>query len=604
MTRSRERALSQRGAAGVTVLSLPGLLAACGGGAERRRGRRGAEGRPQLLELGALHRHAVDPKSGRPERPDDAPAVHGGDRHQGQLLRGRQRQRRLLREGPGEAVRGEGIDRDIIVSTDNDRFLGEYITNDWALKLDKSLIPNISNLIDAQASPPFDPNRDYSLPWFSGMDGIAWNEDLTGPVTTVTQLLEDPKLKGKVGVWNSMGDTLGLIMLENGDDPAKVTDESFDRALAVVQKAQDAGQIRRFYGNDYAQPLATGDLAASMAWSGDIFALQVPKVKWGIAEKGGIIWTDNMLIPLGGSVPTASTYMNFVYDPKIAAELALGGGYISSVKGVREEAVKLDPERGGQHARLPHRRDVLADAPERSDDVLEPRLREEVARGPGQVGRRDGVVLPPTQGLHAVPPPCAGSPLAGDLLRHPDGVPRLPVAAVGALPALRVHVGVLELLERRQRLPRATDPLVPLCRHRDGRLPRARVSARVLDRISGRSVAEPLPPLHHRAVLRHVPRADAGVAEHPRRPGAGRRPPPRPPHPRPGRASARDDVRRRLRHHLQLLPLHGAAAVRLSRADRSAPARGGEGPLRVVDARRFSRSRCRSRRPASSPARC
>ena len=102
------------------------------------------------------------------------------------------------------------------------------------------------------------------------MDGIAWNENLTGPVTTVTQLLEDPKFKGKVGVWNSMGDTLGLVMLENGDDPAKVTDETFDRALAVIQKAQDAGQIRRFYGNDYAQPLANGDLAASMAWSGDI----------------------------------------------------------------------------------------------------------------------------------------------------------------------------------------------------------------------------------------------------------------------------------------------------------------------------------------------
>ena len=176
------------------------------------------------------------------------------------------------------------------------------------------------------------------------MDGIAWNEDVTGPVTTVTQLLEDPELKGKVGVWNSMGDTLGLVMLENGDDPAKVTDESFDRALAVIQKAQDSGQIRRFYGNDYAQPLARGDLAASMAWSGDILNLGLPKIKWGITEKGGIIWTDNMLIPLGGSVPTASTYMNFVYDPKIAAQLSLGADYISSVKGVKEEAAKLNPD--------------------------------------------------------------------------------------------------------------------------------------------------------------------------------------------------------------------------------------------------------------------
>ena len=98
------------------------------------------------------------------------------------------------------------------------------------------------------------------------MDGIAWNEKITEPVTTVTQLLTDPKLKGKVGVWNSMGDTLGLVMLENGDDPAKVTDETFDRALAVIQKAQDAGQIRRFYGNDYAQPLATA--TSPRAWRG------------------------------------------------------------------------------------------------------------------------------------------------------------------------------------------------------------------------------------------------------------------------------------------------------------------------------------------------
>ena len=339
--------LLQRGAAGVTVLSLPGLLAACGGGG----GGDGGDGGElkDVLNFSNWELYIDTPSTRKAAGLTGPTTLQQFTAKTGIKVNYYED----VNDNPGyfakvqgRLSRGEGIDRDIIVSTDNDRFLGEYITNDWALKLDKSLIPNISNLIDAQAHPPFDENRDYSLPWFSGMDGIAWNEDLTGPVTTVTQLLEDPKLKGKVGVWNSMGDTLGLVMLENGDDPAKVTDESFDRALAVVQKAQDAGQIRRFYGNDYAQPLATGDLAASMAWSGDIFGLQVPKVKWGIPEQGGIIWTDNMLIPLGGSVPTASTYMNFVYDPKIAAELALGAGYISSVKGVREEAAKLDPNAG------------------------------------------------------------------------------------------------------------------------------------------------------------------------------------------------------------------------------------------------------------------
>jgi len=246
----------------------------------------------------------------------------------------------------GPLSQGDGIGRDIIVSTDNDRPLGQYISQGWAQKLDKDLIPNISNLIAAQQHPPFDPDREYSLPWLSGMDGIAWNEDLTDPVTTVDKLFTDPKLKGKVTVWGSMGDTLGLVLLANGDDPAKVTDAAFAAAVAKVQKAVDSGQIRRFTGNDYADPLARGDLAACFAWSGDVAQLIAdnPKLHWNIPDTGGIIWTDNMIIPTGGSVPTASTYMNFVYDPKIAAQIAVGTSYISAVAGVKDEAVKLDPK--------------------------------------------------------------------------------------------------------------------------------------------------------------------------------------------------------------------------------------------------------------------
>ena len=336
--------LLRRGAAGGALLAFPSLLAACGGGDG------GSESSGELKDVlnfsnWELYMDTADTrKAAGLTGPTTLQQFTAETQIKVNYFEDVNSNSEYFATVQGRLRQGQGIDRDIIVSTDNDRFLGEYLTNDWALKLDKGLIPNIANLIDAQASPPFDPSREYTLPWFSGMDGIAWNEDLTGPITTVTQLLEDSKLKGKVGVWNSMGDTLGLVMLENGDDPAKVTDESFDRALAVIQKAQDSGQIRQFYGNNYAQPLARGDLAATMAWSGDIFGLGDPKLTWAIPEKGGIIWTDNMLIPLEGSVPTASTYMNFVYDPKIAAELALGAGYISSVKGVNDEAAKLDPD--------------------------------------------------------------------------------------------------------------------------------------------------------------------------------------------------------------------------------------------------------------------
>jgi spermidine/putrescine transport system substrate-binding protein len=336
--------LLRRGAAGITLLSLPSLLAACGGGGG------GGEGGGELkdvLNFSNWELYIDTPDTRKAAGLTGPTTLEQFTTESGIKVNYYEdviSNSEYFAKVQGRLRQGDGIGRDIIVSTDNDRFLGDYITNGWAQELDKSLIPNIDNLIDAQASPPFDPERKYTLPWFSGMDGIAWNEDVTGPVTSVTQLLTDPKLKGKVGVWNSMGDTLGLIMLENGDDPTKVTDETFDRAIAVVQKAQDAGQIRKFYGNDYAQPLATGDLAASMAWSGDILNLGDPKLKWVVPDKGGIIWTDNMLIPTGGSVPTASTYMNFVYDPTIAAQLALGANYISSVTGVKDEATKLNPD--------------------------------------------------------------------------------------------------------------------------------------------------------------------------------------------------------------------------------------------------------------------
>jgi spermidine/putrescine transport system substrate-binding protein len=329
--------LLRRGAAGVTVLSLPGLLAACGGGDD------GGGGEVEDVLNFSNWPFYMDTEGKRHPTLEQFTAQTGIEVNYFEDINSNDE---YFAKIQGRLAQGQGIDRDIIVATDNSRFPALYVEEGWVQELDKDRIPNISNLIDAQASPPFDSEREYSLPWLSGMDGIAWNEKLTGPVTSITQLFEDAKLKGKVTVFSEMADTLGLVLLDNGDDPAAVTDEAFDRALERVQASVDSGQIRRFTGNDYVQPLATGNLAACIAWSGDIASVVAdnPHLKWAIPEKGGIIWTDNMFIPLEGSVPTACEYMNFVYDPKIAAQIAVGTSYISSVKGIKEEAVKLDPD--------------------------------------------------------------------------------------------------------------------------------------------------------------------------------------------------------------------------------------------------------------------
>jgi len=349
--------LLRRGAIGLGAISVPGLLAACGGGGGGGGGSASSSQKlNKVLEFANWPYYIDTPMTLKAAGINKPTTLKQFEQKTGIKVNYYEEinsNPEYFAKVQGRLSKGEGIGRDIIVSTDNDRFLGDYISNHWAQKLDKSLIPNIKNLIPAQQHPPFDPNRDYSLPWASGMDGIGWNEKQTDPVTSVKQLFEDPKLKGRVGVWNSMGDTLGLVILENGDDPANVTDAVFNRAIARVQKAVDSGQIRKFYGNEYAAVLEKGDLAASMAWSGDIANLGDPKIHWNVPTQGGIIWTDNMLIPLGGSVPTASTYMNFMYDPMISAQWAVGANYISSVKDVKSDAVKLDPKAGSNDLTFP-----------------------------------------------------------------------------------------------------------------------------------------------------------------------------------------------------------------------------------------------------------
>jgi spermidine/putrescine transport system substrate-binding protein len=340
--------LLRRGAAAGIVISIPGVLAACGGDDTEAAGTT-TGGSKQLAKTLRFSNWTlyidVDEKTKKHPTLDQFKQKTGTTVQYTEDINDNAS---YFGKIQGPLSQGQSIDRDIIVLTDNSRFPGLLIDKGWAEKLDKGAIPNIKNLQPALQHPSFDPNREYSLPWQSGMTGIATNTKLTGgkPVTSMDTLLEDPKFKGKVTLLTEMADTMSLVMLANGDDPTKVTDQSFNAAYDRIKKAVDSGQIRQFTGNDYAAPLSKGDLMAAMSWSGDVVQLSADNADlvWNLPESGGDIWTDNMLIPKGGDVFTASTYMNFVYDPKIAAQIAAYVNYVTPVKGAKEEAAKIDPK--------------------------------------------------------------------------------------------------------------------------------------------------------------------------------------------------------------------------------------------------------------------
>jgi len=333
--------LLRRAALGAGLLSVPGLLAACGGSSG------GGGSKKELADTLVFSNWTYymdkDKKTKKWRTLEAFKKKFGVNVKYTEDINSNSQ---FFGKIQGPLSRGQSIDRDLIVLTDNERFLATMIDKGWVEKLDKDALPNIQNLVDVQKSPPFDTHRDYSLPWASGMTGIAYNAKLTKPVTSMEQLLEDKTLKGKVSVLDNISDTLGLVMLSNGDDPSRVTDDTFKSAIGRVKTASDSGQLRQITGNDYTGPLANGDLAACVAWSGDIDQLQADNanLRWGIPKAGGMIWTDNVLIPKGGDAYTASVFMNYIYDPEVAAKLYGTIHYISPVKGSREALAKIDPE--------------------------------------------------------------------------------------------------------------------------------------------------------------------------------------------------------------------------------------------------------------------
>jgi spermidine/putrescine transport system substrate-binding protein len=243
---------------------------------------------------------------------------------------------------------GQDTGRDVWCSTD--WLVARFIRLGWVQELDKGNLPNVEkNLEDSLADVQFDPGRKFSIPWQSGFAGIGYNPDATGgkAIESMDQLLTDPALKGRVTLLTEMRDTMGLVLLALGKDPADFTDADFEEAIGELRKARDAGQIRGFTGNDYTAGLASGEIAACVAWTGDVVQLKAdnPKLGYALPSTGHMLWSDNFVIPNQAKhKKNAETLINYYYDPEVFADVAAYVNYIPPVKGTADVLTADDPE--------------------------------------------------------------------------------------------------------------------------------------------------------------------------------------------------------------------------------------------------------------------
>ncbi|MFE5920038.1 spermidine/putrescine ABC transporter substrate-binding protein [Streptomyces sp. NPDC056468] len=228
--------------------------------------------------------------------------------------------------------------RDLVVISD--WMCARFVRLGWVQEMDRARQPNVTKYLDPLLrSPAFDPGRKYTVPWQSGITGIAYNRRRLGrDIHSVAELWASD-LKGRVTLLSGLDEAFALLMQGNGVDITRWTADDFHTVCDQVDRQVRKGQIRRFTGNDYIKDLSSGDVLACQAYSGDVIQLQAddPDIRFVVPEEGAELWSESLMVPnLARHKANAERLIDYYYDPEVAAELAAWVNYVCPVPAAQD----------------------------------------------------------------------------------------------------------------------------------------------------------------------------------------------------------------------------------------------------------------------------
>ncbi|MFF7902416.1 PotD/PotF family extracellular solute-binding protein [Streptomyces sp. NPDC088817] len=223
--------------------------------------------------------------------------------------------------------------RDLIVISD--WLCARFVRLGWVQEMDRARQPQVAKYLDPLLrDPAFDPGRRFTMPYQSGITGIAYNRRKLGREIRQVSDLWAKDLKGRVTLLSGLDEAFALLMQADGVDITKWRTRDFDKVCDQVERQVHNGQIRRFTGNDYTKDLVSGDVLACQAYSGDVIQLQAdnPDIRFVVPEEGAELWSDSWMIPnRAGHKANAERLIDYYYDPEVAAELATWVNYVCPV---------------------------------------------------------------------------------------------------------------------------------------------------------------------------------------------------------------------------------------------------------------------------------
>ncbi|MFB7594451.1 PotD/PotF family extracellular solute-binding protein [Streptomyces sp. NPDC056160] len=234
--------------------------------------------------------------------------------------------------------------RDLIVISD--WMCARFVRLGWVQEMDRARQPNVAKYLDPLLrSPAFDPGRKFTVPYQSGITGIAYDRRRLGRDIHRVSDLWASDLKGRVTLLSGLDESFALLMQGNGVDIRKWTANDFHQVCDQVEKQVARGQIRRFTGNDYTKDLVSGDVLACQAYSGDVIQLQAdnPDIRFVVPEEGAELWSDSLMIPdRADHKANAERLIDYYCRPDVAADLAAWVNYVCPVPAAKEVLAASD----------------------------------------------------------------------------------------------------------------------------------------------------------------------------------------------------------------------------------------------------------------------
>lgn len=240
-----------------------------------------------------------------------------------------------LREGVSKIESGQG-DWDIYFSGFD--LIDRLQLRDLVQPLNHDYLPNISNLwpqFSGSDQPFYDQGSHYSVPYTVWTMGIGYRNDLIAEADQPPNLENpwdvfwNPKYKGKIGLYDDMGSTMGIAMARNGfTDVNNATQADVDEAVTALLEANDV--TNPGYGiNITYEDLPKGIFAATTAWSGDMTsapyygkesaAVTAPLLSYWYEGNNGFGGSDTMVILKDARNPVlAHLFLNYMLDEDVA----------------------------------------------------------------------------------------------------------------------------------------------------------------------------------------------------------------------------------------------------------------------------------------------